>query len=62
MEARTLSSGQRQMRIMDSNWDGQAPTPQRPNSATQVKEEYSYWLNIPKDSRYGNNIRWTNPR
>jgi hypothetical protein len=62
MEARTLSSGQRQMRIMDSNWDGKAPTPKNPNSATQVKEEYSYWLNIPKDSRYGNNIRWTNPR
>jgi hypothetical protein len=57
MASRTLSNGQRQIRIMDSNGDNKAPN-------TQVKEYYSTWINIPNGSaqRYGNNIYWTNPR
>lgn len=57
MESRSLSNGQRQMRIMDSNGDKKAPS-------TQVKEYYSSWINIPNGTAngYGNNIYWTNPK
>mgnify|MGYP000269720016 CR=1 FL=1 len=58
MESRTLSNGQRQMRIMDSNGDSQTV-----NSI--VREYYDpRWINIPNGSAngYGNNIYWTNPR
>jgi hypothetical protein len=56
MQSRTLSNGQRQMTIMDSNKNGLAPN-------TQV-QEYFYWINIPdgRANGYGNNIYWTNTR
>lgn len=57
MESRTLSNGQRQIRIMDSNGDSKAQN-------SRVTEYYSRWINIPNGTAngYGNNIYWTNPR
>ncbi|MFH7242374.1 MAG: SH3 domain-containing protein [Spirulina sp.] len=56
MEARQLSNGQRQVRILDSNGDSRGP-----NSNVR---EYTYWVNIPDGTaqRYGRGIYWTNPR
>ncbi|MEA5485926.1 MULTISPECIES: ricin-type beta-trefoil lectin domain protein [Pseudanabaena] len=53
MESRNLN-GQRQIRIMDSNSDSRATN-------SLVKEHFN-WINIPSDTRYKNNIYWTNPR
>ena len=56
MEARQLSNGQRQVRILDSNGDSRGQ-----NSNVR---EYTYWINIPDGTaqRYGRGIYWTNPR
>lgn len=56
VESRQLASGQRQVRIMDSNGDSRG--------AGSTVREYSYWINIPDGTaqRYGSGIYWTNPK
>ncbi|MCP2727248.1 CHAP domain-containing protein [Limnofasciculus baicalensis] len=53
MEVQRLSNGQRQVKILESNWDNKAE-----NSTVRI----SGWINIPSSNSYGGTNGWTNPR
>lgn len=56
MEAKQLSNGQRQVRILDSNSDSLA--------VNSTVKEHTRWIDIPNGrvQGYGRGIYWTNPR